>query len=141
MITIDNKIEKTITIDFSKKEIFQHIKSVCKVGNIRIIDNNEIFGTIKIGKSAGMLQFVNINFTISEINENKCNLSILSYSAGSSLPQHVINSNTDDFLTLLSRSLSGETITKEVVDNVTDNTFQYIATFIIIGVILYFILF
>ena len=88
-----------------------------------------------------MLQFVNINFTISEINENKCNLSILSYSAGSSLPQHVINSNTDDFLTLLSRSLSGETITKEVVDNVTDNTFQYIATFIIIGVILYFILF
>lgn len=130
----NNIITKELVLNFSIEQIKENIDKVVRAGAPRysIKDKNDIFHTYRIIIVNGMLSGV-FNITLKSIDNNttEWKSEIISTVGGGAQPS-TLSKWQDEFLSILSKGLSGEEISKELVDSNRGGCMGVVVFFVLI---------
>ena len=110
--------KREIDLDFNVNDIKSKIDNISKasVGSYMIQDKNDILNTYRISAHSGIL-FGIMNITLKKIDDTKTvYITETMPAAGSRVDPTVLSRMQDDFLTILSKALSGEEVNKELIN-------------------------
>lgn len=135
------KVEKKVTLPYSKAKVLSDIKTLCEVGSSKysIMEENDTFGILKISIMSGLFVAI-MNITLSEIDENNTSFSLTAHNAsGSKATQANIDGMIGDFLKLVEMKLKGETVTADIVKQTAGGAgWGWVLILLIICIIIFF---
>ena len=109
--------KREIDLDFNVNEIKTKIDNISKAstGSYMIQDKNDIINTYRISAHSGMM-FGIMNITLKKIEDNKTTYITETMPAtGSRVDATILSRMQDDFLTILSKALSGEEVNQKLI--------------------------
>ena len=109
--------KREIDLDFNVNEIKTKIDNISKAstGSYMIQDKNDIINTYRISVHSGMM-FGIMNITLKKIEDNKTTYITETMPAtGSRVDATILSRMQDDFLTILSKALSGEEVNQKLI--------------------------
>jgi len=110
---------KELQLDFNIIEIKEKVDAIILAGkgSYKTLDKNDVFNTYRVSIVSGVLVGI-INITLKKIDENKTEWkSEIMNAAGGKAAPAVLSRFQDEFLTILSKGLSGEEINSNLINS------------------------